>query len=105
MNLTASCADIALLDVNAKKMDIGVVLMNDPELIDELLEGLPDLVTSEEIAKLMRVTPNTILKWTRDMGLRHIAVGSRLKRVRKSDLREILINSDQQQDHEVQEGE
>ena len=68
--------------------------MNDPEAVDGLLEHLPELSTTDEIAELMRVKTGTILKWSKDFGLKSIAVGPRVRRFRKEDLRAFLLTSD-----------
>jgi excisionase family DNA binding protein len=69
--------------------------MNDPEAIDELLEDLPNLATTEELAELMRVKPQTVLKWTKDNGLKSITVGARVRRFRKADIRSFLVMGDE----------
>lgn len=69
--------------------------MNNPEAIDELLADLPNLATTDEIAELMRVKPQTVLKWTKDNGLKSITVGARIRRFRKKDLRDFFLNSDE----------
>lgn len=69
--------------------------MNNPEAIDDLLADLPNLATTEEIAELMRVKPQTVLKWTKDNGLNSITVGARVRRFRKKDLRDFFLNSDE----------
>ncbi|GAA1495386.1 helix-turn-helix domain-containing protein [Paeniglutamicibacter kerguelensis] len=69
--------------------------MNDPEAVDGLLEALPELATTEEIAELMRVKTGTILKWSKDFGLKSISVGPRVRRFRKTDLRTFLLTSDE----------
>ena len=72
--------------------------MNDPAAVDSLLEQLPDLATTEEIAELMRVKTGTILKWSQKFGLKSIAVGPRVRRFRKEDLRSFLLHSDELND-------
>lgn len=72
--------------------------MNDSDVVDALLEGAPDLLTTEEVADLLRVTQPTVLGWCRKSGLRSIAVGSRVRRVRRADLRDFLINNDDSSD-------
>lgn len=69
--------------------------MNDPDVIDELIRDLPDLVTTEEIADVLRVKPVTVLKWVKDLGLKSIAIGTRVRRYRKSDVRAFLIAGDE----------
>lgn len=69
--------------------------MNDPEAIDELLADLPNLATAEELADLMRVKPQTVLKWTKDNGLKSITVGTRIRRFRKADVRGFLLRADE----------
>jgi excisionase family DNA binding protein len=72
--------------------------MNDPQAVDALLAELPELSTTEEIADLMRVKTGTILKWSKDFGLKSISVGSRIRRFRKEDLRAFLLTSDELSD-------
>lgn len=72
--------------------------MNDPAAVDSLLEQLPDLATTEEIAELMRVKTGTILKWSQKFGLKSISVGPRVRRFRKEDLRTFLLHSDELND-------
>lgn len=68
--------------------------MNDPQAVDELLSDLPEVVTFEEIAELLRVSPATVLRWQREQGLKTLVLGSRIRRVRKTDLREFLLHGD-----------
>lgn len=68
--------------------------MNDAATVDELLADLPEVLTLDEIATLLRVSPNTVLKWQREDGLKTLVLGERLRRVRKADLREFLIQAD-----------
>lgn len=81
--------------------------MNDPAAVDSLLEQLPDLATTEEIAELMRVKTGTILKWSQKFGLKSISVGPRVRRFRKEDLRAFLLHSDELNDpvHDPASGE
>jgi len=72
--------------------------MNDPKAVESLLDGLPDVLTTEEVAQLMRVDSSTVIRWSRDYGLRLIAIGPRLKRVRIEDLRDFLLHSDEHTD-------
>lgn len=83
------------LDIAYPLKHIGSVNMNDPEAIDDLLADLPNLATTEEIAEMMRVKPQTVLKWTKENGLKSITVGSRIRRFRKKDLRSFFLNSDE----------
>ncbi|GAA0191994.1 DNA-binding protein [Glutamicibacter creatinolyticus] len=53
--------------------------MNDSEAVDDLITDLPEWATTEEIADLMRVKPQTVLKWNREYGL-NPDVSSRLTR-------------------------
>ncbi|MGP5411909.1 helix-turn-helix domain-containing protein [Glutamicibacter ardleyensis] len=69
--------------------------MNSQEAVEDILSPLPELATTEEVADLMRVKQQTVLKWTKDHGLKCITVGARVRRFRKKDLREFLLNSDE----------
>lgn len=69
--------------------------MNDPATIDALLEDLPSVSTTREVADLLRVEPQTVLKWAdEEDGLRSITFGMKARRVRrfrKADLRDYLL--------------
>jgi len=69
--------------------------MNDPNAIDGLLAGVPDVLTTEEVAELMRVERPTVLRWANEYGLKVLSIGTRIKRIRKEDLREFLLHSDE----------
>lgn len=69
--------------------------MNDPNAIDGLLAGVPDVLTTEEVAELMRVERPTVLRWANEYGLKVLSIGTRVKRIRKEDLREFLLHSDE----------
>jgi excisionase family DNA binding protein len=49
--------------------------MNDPKAVDALLEGQPELLTTDEICTLMRVSQGTVLRWMKDQDLPVITVG------------------------------
>ncbi|MGO2070205.1 helix-turn-helix domain-containing protein [Glutamicibacter arilaitensis] len=72
--------------------------MNDPEAVEDLISELPEWATTEEIADVMRVKAQTVLKWSRDYGLKSVSVGQRLRRYRKKDIREFLLRSDESAD-------
>lgn len=72
--------------------------MNDPKAIDSLLEGQPDLLTTDEICTLMRVSQGTVLRWMKDQKLPVLSVGPRLRRVQRSDFREWLLQADEIED-------
>lgn len=72
--------------------------MNDPEAVEDLISELPEWATTEEIADVMRVKAQTVLKWSRDYGLKSVSVGQRLRRYRKKDIREFLLRSDESSD-------
>ncbi|MGP5383982.1 helix-turn-helix domain-containing protein [Glutamicibacter arilaitensis] len=69
--------------------------MNDPEAVDDLLKDLPEWSLTEEIADLMRVKAQTVLKWTREYGLKSVSIGQRVRRYRKKDVRDFLLRSDE----------
>ncbi|MFC7403432.1 helix-turn-helix domain-containing protein [Citricoccus sp. GCM10030269] len=69
--------------------------MNSPEAVDSLLEGQPDLLTTDEVAELMRVSQGTVLRWIKEQGLTVISVGPRLRRVQRSHFREWLLQADE----------
>jgi len=77
---------------------IWSVTVNDPEAVDDLIADLPEWATTEEIADIMRVKPQTVLKWNKDYGLKSVSVGARVRRYRKKDVRDFLLNSDEETD-------
>ncbi|MCV7451184.1 helix-turn-helix domain-containing protein [Micrococcus luteus] len=68
--------------------------MNDVAAVDELLADLPEVLTLEEIADLLRVSTATVLRWQHKAGLKTLVLGERLRRVRKADLRDFLVTAD-----------
>lgn len=72
--------------------------MNDPDAVNDLIADLPEWATTEEIADVMRVKPQTVLKWNKDYGLKSVSVGSRVRRYRKKDVRDFLLTSDEESD-------
>lgn len=77
--------------------------MNDPRLIDELLEGFPELATPQEVGDLLRLGIVTINKWLRSGQLPVIRAGRRVNRIPKKELREFLLNADTLIDPEHEE--
>lgn len=73
-------------------------MMNDPKAVDSLLEGQPDLLTTEDISTLMRVSQGTVLRWMKELGLPTISVGPKLRRVQRGHLREWLLQADELDD-------
>ncbi|WP_300345601.1 helix-turn-helix domain-containing protein [Nesterenkonia sp.] len=69
--------------------------MNDPDLVDALLQDVPELTNSQEIAALLRVETATVAKWIRAGELSGMKIGKRVTRVRKADLREFLLRADE----------
>lgn len=72
--------------------------MNDPTAVDSLLEGQPDLLTTDEICTIMRVSQGTVLRWMKDQKLPVISVGPRLRRVQQEHVREWLLQADEIKD-------
>lgn len=72
--------------------------MNDPNAVDSLLEGQPDLLTTDDICTLMRVSQGTVLRWMKDQGLPVITVGPRVRRVQLPHFREWLLQADEMSD-------
>ena len=77
---------------------IWSVTMNDPEAVEDLIADLPEWATTEEIADVMRVQAQTVLKWNREDGLKSVSIGSRVRRYRKKDVRDFLLRSDETAD-------
>ncbi|CAM3563858.1 DNA-binding protein [Micrococcus flavus] len=75
--------------------------MNDVAAVDELLADLPEVLTLEEIADLLRVSTATVLRWQREAGLKTLVLGERLRRVRKTDLRAFLITADEMEERDA----
>jgi excisionase family DNA binding protein len=73
-------------------------MMNDPKAVDALLEGQPELLTTDEICTLMRVSQGTVLRWMKDQSLPVITVGPRVRRVQLSHFREWLLQADEIKD-------
>lgn len=69
--------------------------MNDPSLVDRIIEDLPEIVTVDEIAEVLRVENPTVRRWIRDGHLHGIRLGQRLVRVYKDDLRAFLLKADE----------
>ena len=72
--------------------------MNDPNAIDSLLSDMPEVLIINEIADLMRVDASTVSQWSKNYGLKIITIGPRTRRVRRADLREFLLHSDEHED-------
>jgi excisionase family DNA binding protein len=70
-------------------------MMNDPKAVDALLEGQPELMTTEEVAELMRVSQGTVLRWMKEGGLPVISVGPKLRRIQRANFREWLLRADE----------
>lgn len=69
--------------------------VNDPTVVDAILEDCPELASSSEVAQLLRVEPGTVTKWIRHGELNGLKIGTRTTRVRKTDLREFLLRADE----------
>lgn len=72
--------------------------MNDPKAVDTLLEGQPELLTTDDICTLMRVSQGTVLRWMKDQDLPVISVGPRLRRVQLAHFRQWLLQADEIKD-------
>lgn len=72
--------------------------MNDSSSVDALLNEAPNVMTSEELADLLKVKPATVARWSRDFGLKAISIGLRMKRFTKKDVRDFLLSSDELSD-------
>ena len=69
--------------------------MNDPGLVDAIIAEIPELASSSEVAKLLRVEQATVTKWIRHGELHGIKIGKRTTRIRKDDLRSFLLGADE----------
>ena len=52
----------------------------------ERKDKMEELFTTKEVAKICKVKPDTVWKWTRTGQLPYVIVGARTKRIKKSDL-------------------
>lgn len=68
--------------------------MNDAAAVDALLADMPEVLTMEEISDLLRVSTATVLRWTKDDGLKVLVLGERIRRIRKVDLHAFLVQAD-----------
>lgn len=64
-------------------------------IVNEALAGnfekVPELLTTEEVAQIFRVTPSTVLSWVAQQELKCVQVGPKLHRFPKSCLKELLL--------------
>ena len=72
--------------------------MNDPELVDKLIEDIPELASVQEVAELLRVREVSISKWIRQGHLKALRAGKRVVRIPKDQLRDFLIAADNMED-------
>jgi excisionase family DNA binding protein len=65
------------------------------QVVNEALAGnfenVPELLTTEEVAQIFRVTPATVLRWVTERGMTSVQVGPKLHRFPKSCLKEFLL--------------
>jgi excisionase family DNA binding protein len=65
------------------------------QVVNEALAGnfdnVPELLTTEEVAQIFRVTPATVLRWVSERGVTCVQVGPKLHRFPKSCLKELLL--------------
>jgi excisionase family DNA binding protein len=62
-------------------------------------EGLPDLLTLDQVSQLLQVHPNTLRNWDKDGTLRATRIGVRkLYRYKKSDILKFIEG----RDHDVE---
>jgi excisionase family DNA binding protein len=64
------------------------------QVVDNLFAGAlniaPDLLTTEEVAKIFRVTPSTVLRWVAHEELKCVQVGPKMHRFPKWCIEEYL---------------
>lgn len=58
-----------------------------------LFDDSPDLLTTEEIANVLRVSTSTVVRWATDEGLTCIQVGPRLHRFPKWAVKDFLTTT------------
>jgi excisionase family DNA binding protein len=56
----------------------------------DLFDDSPDILTTEEVANVLRVSTSTVVRWATDEGLSCIQVGPRLHRFPKWSVKEFL---------------
>jgi len=56
----------------------------------DLFDDSPDILTTEEVANVLRVSASTVVRWATDEGLSCIQVGPRLHRFPKWAVKEFL---------------
>jgi len=54
-------------------------------------EKVPELLTTEEVALIFRVTPATVLRWVTERDMTCVQVGPKLHRFPKSCVKELLL--------------
>jgi len=59
------------------------------DAVDALLADQPEMLTPDEVADLLRVTPHTVARWRREGQLKTFTMG-RIVRITKDDLRIFL---------------
>jgi excisionase family DNA binding protein len=62
------------------------------------LDGIPALLTTDEVAAIFRVNPRTVERWTSDGRLHRVELGARTVRFRAEDVAALI---DAQNDHEA----
>lgn len=64
------------------------------QVVNEALAGnfdnVPELLTTEEVAQIFRVTPATVLRWVTERGMTCVQVGPRLHRFPKVSIEKSL---------------
>lgn len=65
------------------------------QVVQEALAGnfdtMPELLTTEEVAQILRVTPATVLRWVAEGAVTSLQVGPKLHRFPKRYLEEVLL--------------
>lgn len=64
------------------------------KVVNEVLAGnfdnVPELLTTEEVAQIFRITPTTVLRWVTERGVTSLQVGPKMHRFPKACLEEML---------------
>ena len=65
----------------------------------DALNKAPDLLTTEEVAQIFRVTPSTVLRWAAQQDLKCVQVGPKLHRFPKWCVKEYLSTAAKNRPH------
>lgn len=67
------------------------------DTVQVMLAGAPDLMTTEEVAALLKVSTSTVIGWSQHAGLTALRIGTRVHRFRREDVHDFLVNTASQE--------